>query len=109
MFLLSQGSSLETVDNLPVSDIKNLWIGMSTGLIGPYRDYILTFPLYQQDPKKKKSFEQVFPDINDFMKLRDSKNDHTIAQNAASFLFSNKVAEGSKGPPKWLINALNGD
>ena len=107
MFLLSQGSSLDTVDNLPVSDIKDIWIGMSSGLVGPYKDYILTFPLYQQDPKKKKTFEEVFPDINDFMRLKDSKNltQQEIAKNAASAMLGMRGADGA---PAWLKKAMNG-
>lgn len=81
---------------------------MSSGLIGPYKDYILTFPLIQQDPKKKKTFEQAFPDIDDFMRLRDSKSEDVMAKNAAAFMLSKSVAEGNKGPPKWLIKAMNG-
>ena len=88
--------------------MKNLWISMSTGLVGPYKDYILTFPLIQQDPKKKKTFEQVFPDINDFMRLKDSKSETAMAMNAASSALGKDIAEGSKGPPKWLLKAMNG-
>ena len=104
---MSQGSSLETVDNLPISDMKNIFTMMSVGAVGPYKDYILTFPLYQQDPKKRRTFEEVFPDINDLMKLKDHRNltEHEKSVAAARTMLSMK---GSANAPAWLKKLATG-
>lgn len=80
---------------------------MSAGVVGPYKDYILTYPLYQQDPKRRKSFEQAFPEVNDFMRLRDRHNrtDKEIAMSAASSLLG---MAGAEGAPEWLRKAMQG-
>lgn len=87
--------------------MKNLWVMMSTGAVGPYRDYLLTYPLYQQDPKKRKTFEQVFPDINDMMRLKDSRNptEQEQARMAAATMLA---MPGFESAPKWLKQAMSG-
>ena len=81
---------------------------MSTGAVGPYKDYLLTFPLYQQDPKRKKTFEQIFPDIDDMMRLRDSRNPtpQEMAKGAAATVLG---MPGFEGAPSWLKQAISGE
>ena len=79
---------------------------MSSGVIGPYKDYLITYPMYQQDPKKHKSFEEVWPDINDFMRLRDRKSADQMAKNAAAALLSFPSANKQ---PKWLQEIFSGN
>ena len=80
---------------------------MSVGAVGPYKDFLLTFPLYQQDPKKKKTFEEVFPDINDFMKLKDHRNvtEHEQSIAAARAMLAMR---GSENAPEWLKKLATG-
>ena len=80
---------------------------MSVGAIGPFKDYILTFPLYQQDPKKRKSFEEVFPDINDFMKLKDHRNVTEEEQSIAAAR-AMLAMRGSENAPAWLKKLATG-
>ena len=79
---------------------------MSSGTIGPYKDYILNFPLIQQDPKRRKEFQEVYPDIWDFMQLRDRKNptDQEKAKASLLAMAAMPAADGS-GPPQWLLDA----
>ena len=79
---------------------------MNTGFIGPYKDYMLSFMALPQDPKKRKAFEQLFPHVNDFMKLTDhlAKNEYEIAMSAAAALLSMP----GDGAPQWLRQAASG-
>ena len=87
--------------------MKNIFTMMSVGAIGPFKDYILTFPLYQQDPKKRKSFEEVFPDINDFMKLKDHRNVTEEEQSIAAAR-AMLAMRGSENAPAWLKKLATG-
>ena len=79
---------------------------MNTGFVGPYRDYMLAFMGFQQDPKKRKTFEELFPDVNDFMKLKDHR-DHSanMAMQAAAALLG---MPGGNDAPQWLKKAASG-
>ena len=77
---------------------------MSSGVIGPYKDYILNFPLIQQDPKKRKEFNQIYPTVWDFMHLKDSSSKEEKDKAALRAMLSLRHAEDS-GPPQWLIDA----
>ena len=87
--------------------MKNLWAMLNVGFVGPYKDYLLGFMSLQQDPKKKKSFEEIFPDINDFMRLKDHRNvtQDEMALQAARAMLS---MGDSSGAPEWLKRAASG-
>ena len=80
---------------------------MNTGFVGPYRDYMLAFMGFQQDPKKRKTFEELFPDVNDFMKLKDHRDrtEQDLAMSAAAALLS---MPGNSDAPEWLRRAASG-
>lgn len=80
---------------------------MSTGAVGPYKDYILTYPLIQQDPKKRKSFEEVWPDINDMMKLKDHRN-LTEQEQSIAAARAMLAMRGSENAPAWLKKLATG-
>ena len=92
---------------MPVTDAKNVWLMMNTGFVGPYRDYLLGFMSIQQDPKKRKTIEELFPHVNDFMKLKDhlDQSDRELAISAAAALLS---MPGNSGAPEWLKKAASG-
>ena len=97
-----QGSSLDTVENLPISDAKNIWIMMSTGIEGPYKDYLIAFATTPQDKKQRKEFSKLFPEPYKFMTLHGAsrgKTKHEVAKQAAAALISSDA-------PAWLQEAI---
>lgn len=79
---------------------------LSVGAVGPYKDYLLAFMGFQQDPKKKKSFGELFPDIDDFMRLRDHRQ--ISEAEKAQRLAQQMLMMGSEGAPQWIIDKANG-
>lgn len=92
------------MNNLPSSDIKAIYAMMRAGLVGPYKEYVIAFSTTPQDPKKKKEFREIYPEIYDFMSLKDSRNQtrQDMAKQAAMALMS-------EGMPAWLKESIQGE
>lgn len=119
--MLANGSPLETVDNLPLSDLKNLYAALQQGLWGPFKDYSIAQTLYcslhairdtqvavvmgkKHKPTKPLVFHELFPAIDEAASLgtggesRKIKTENQIAKSAV-------VALGGQAP-KWITDAL---
>jgi hypothetical protein len=116
--MLANGSSLSTVDNLPLDDAKALYVTLQGGLWGPYGDAYKTYATYcaqhlhkevtvavAQGKKYKATqpvqFHKMFPIVEDFHTLGEgqakrekSKRDH-IALQMLSVLPSDNA-------PAWI-------
>ena len=123
--MLANGSPLETVDNLPLSDAKALFSALQLGLIWAGKDYAIASTslsqgngvqqaIYQtHSPKYKPSpsptLADLFPSVEKAMSLssltkkeRDRANEELQAKKAA-------VAVVDSGAPEWLRKAVTGD
>ena len=92
---------------MPTSDMKHIWVMMSAGLIGPYKDYIIAFATTPQDKKTAKPFQKMFKDAYAFMTLDSSQinKERNAAKGAALFaLGGEQIGEA----PQWLKDAAIG-
>ena len=118
--LLASGSSLETVDNLPISDAKLLFASHQMGFIGPSKDYhtamssiqqgnLVQQAIYQSNSPKYKptpvpTLDTMFPMMEQIMNLseitlKERTKDEDIAKKAAAALVNS-------GAPDWLKQAI---
>lgn len=120
--MLSNGSDLSTVDNLSIEDAKALYVGLQTGLWGPYGEAQKTYVLYcsqhlqkevtvavasgkKYKPTPVREFHEVFPTYEDFLTLgngesiRKSKEEHSLAISLLTTL-------PNEGAPAWLKEML---
>ena len=91
--MLANGSTLETVDQLPMSDAKAMWVMIAAGIIGPYKEYGIAFSTTPRDKKtKNKPFRHFYPHIDDWWKCKppvdhnNRRQQEEIARNAAKSL-----------------------
>ena len=75
---------------------------MSTGVEGPYKDYIIAYSTTPQDKKQRKEFPKLFPEVHKFMTLHGAsrgKTQRELAQQAAMALVNSDA-------PAWLQEAM---
>jgi hypothetical protein len=120
VILLTAGSPLETVDNLPLSDAKLIFASHQLGFVGPSKDYHLAASTLQQgnavqqaiyqsqNPKYKATplptLDEMFPMFEQLMSLSDEPKaqrnaEEDIAKQAAAALVNS-------GAPDWLKQAI---
>lgn len=116
--MLANGSSLSTVDDLPLEDAKALYETLRNGLWGPYGNFYQCYNSYLSSHMNKEvavavasgkkykatkplAFHELFPTVDDYMTLgqgvvvRKVKTKKAIATNALLSL-------PSEGAPDWL-------
>tara|TARA_R110000868_G_C10659750_1_gene745706 strand:- start:73 stop:441 length:369 start_codon:yes stop_codon:yes gene_type:complete len=116
--MLANGSSLSTVDELPLEDAHALYTTLRNGLWGPYGNFYQSYNTYlsmhmnkevavavasgkKYKATKPLAFHELFPVVDDYMTLgqgvvvREVKTKKSIA---ASALLSLPV----DGAPEWL-------
>lgn len=121
--LLANGSSLTTVDELPLEDAQNLYVALQAGLWGPFSHsrnvYLLLAQLHlnkevaiaaasgkKYRPSEFPEFHKIFPDIEDYQSLgtgevrRERKLAEQMAKKAA-------LAIPMEGAPSWLKEAMS--
>ena len=119
--MLANGSSLATVDNLPLDDAKQLFMTLHGGLWGPYGEANMAYSNYcslhlnkevavavasgkKYKPTPAMKFHEMFPNIDEYMTMgagterRVELKKVSIAKKAAATLTIS-------GAPAWLIEA----
>ena len=119
--MLANGSSLSTVDELPLEDAKDLYTTLRNGLWGPYGNFYQSYNNYLSSHMNKEvaiavasgkkykatkplAFHELFPVVDDYMTLgqgavvRQVKTKKNIAASALMSL-------PSEGAPAWLKEA----
>ena len=115
--LLSQGSSLETVNNLSHAEMKSLYYALKNGLWGYSKDYSLSYQNYLMqhsisqtiiasvagkkfNPVPAKEFHQVYEPVERMMTLgRGQKQRDRMENPAIKTLMSLK-------PPKHILDRI---
>ena len=123
--LLANGSSLTTVDNLPIEDVIDLYQTLRAGLWGPYGETYRAYNTYLSlhmnkevavavaSGKKYKAtkpldFHELFPVIDDYMTLGDGK-DSRKAKKTQSMATRALLSMPIEGAPQWLREAAEGE
>ena len=81
---MAQGTPIQSVDNMPMSDFANVWIAYQRGLAGPYKDYIIAYNLNPPRNKNKKiiPFDKIFPDVDSCLRLKGNVRKQTEEEKA---------------------------
>lgn len=120
-FMLANGSSLSTVDELPIEDAKDLYTTLRNGLWGPYgasyRAYNTYLSMHMNKEvavavasgKKYKAtaplaFHELFPTVDDYMTLGRGKELRGV-KSKKSMATSALLSLPSEGAPAWLKQA----
>ena len=120
-FMLANGSSLSTVDELPLEDAKALYVTLRNGLWGPYgasyRSYNTYLSMHMNKEvavavasgKKYKAtkpleFYELFPTVDDYMTLGLGKEIRKV-KTKKSMAVSALMSIPSEGAPAWLKQA----
>ena len=116
--MLANGSSLSTVDELPLEDAKDLYTTLRNGLWGPYGNFYQSYNTYlamhmnkevaiavasgkKYKATKPLAFHEMFPVVDEFMTLgqgeivRKVKTKKSMATQAL-------LSIPSEGAPAWL-------
>ena len=119
--MLANGSSLTTVDDLPLEDAKALYETLRSGLWGPYGETYRNYNLYLASHMNKEvavavasgkkykatqpiAFHDLYPIVDDYMTLgrgkivRNVKSDKSLATQAL-------MSIPTEGAPAWLVAA----
>lgn len=119
--MLANGSSLSTVDELPLEDAQALYTTLRNGLWGPYGNFYQSYNTYlsmhmnkevavavasgkKYKATKPLAFHELFPVVDEYMTLgqgvvvREVKSKKSIATNALLSL-------PNDGAPAWLVAA----
>ena len=119
--MLANGSSLSTVDELPLEDAHALYATLRNGLWGPYGNFYQSYNTYlsmhmnkevavavasgkKYKATKPLAFHELFPVVDDYMTLgqgvvvREVKTKKSIATSALLSL-------PTDGAPAWLVAA----
>ena len=105
--MLFNGSPLETVDQLPMSDAKAIWCMVSAGIIGPYAQYGIAFATTPRDKKSKnKKFEHFYPHVADWWNCKPPVDHNNRRQQEE---MARRAAESlSAGMPDHIRKKLLG-
>tara|TARA_R110000824_G_scaffold44036_3_gene128450 strand:+ start:1225 stop:1614 length:390 start_codon:yes stop_codon:yes gene_type:complete len=119
--MLANGSSLATVDSLPIEDAKALYASLRAGLWGPYGTTLHAYNTYlslhmnkevavavasgkKYNPTKPLEFHELFPVIDEHMTLGDGERQRSAKKYdnmATRALLSMPIT----GAPAWLRDA----
>ena len=116
--MLANGSSLSTVDELPLEDAKALYVTLQGGLWGPYGQAYQVYSLYCSQHLQKEvavavaqgkkykatpvlSFHKMFPVVEDFHSLGEgqAKREKSKRDNIALQMLSVLPSEDA---PAWI-------
>lgn len=119
--MLANGSSLSTVDALPIEDAKALYVTLQGGLWGPYGNAHNVYTIYCSQHLQKEvavavasgkkykatpaiPFHEMFPIVEDFYSLGtgEARRVRAKEKNLASQMLSVLPSEGA---PEWLLEA----
>jgi len=118
--MLANGSSLATVDDLPLDDAHNLYVTLQAGLWGPYGVAQANYTQFAQahlsketavaiaSGKKYKAtplieFHKLYAELEDYQSLGAGKSSRSVAK-AASLAKSALLSIPLEGAPKWLTS-----
>lgn len=119
--MLANGSSLSTVDDLPLEDAHALYATLRNGLWGPYGGFYQNYNTYLAAHMSKEvaiavasgkkfkatkplAFHEMFPVVDDYMTLgmgkvvRQVKTKNNMAKSAL-------LSIPTEGAPAWLLAA----
>lgn len=116
--LLSQGSDLTTVDELPIEDAKALYETLRNGLWGPYGGAMQAYNSYLSSHMQKEvavaiasgkkfkatkplAFHELFPVIDEYMTLGMGKSVREV-KTKSSMASQALLSLPSEGAPAWL-------
>lgn len=119
--MLANGSSLSTVDDLPIEDAKALYVTLQGGLWGPYGEARSVYTLYCSQHLQKEvtvavaagkkykptpviKFHELFPILEDFhsLGLGEIERGQSKKNNLALQMLSVLPTDGA---PSWLLEA----
>lgn len=117
--MLANGSSLSTVDDLPIEDAKALYVTLQGGLWGPYGDARNVYTIYCSQHLQKEvavavasgkkykatpaiPFHEMFPVLEDFHSLGSGETERKRAKKN-NIAFQMLSVLPSEGAPDWLL------
>lgn len=123
--MLANGSSLSTVDELPIEDAKALYETLRSGLWGVYGDTYRNYNTYLSmhmnkevavavaSGKKYKAtkpleFHELYPIVDDYMTLGLGKEFRKV-KTKSSIAARALLSIPSEGAPKWLREAAEAE
>lgn len=123
-YLLASGSPIETVDGLGMSDYQDIYLLISHGMVGPYKDYAGHYHNYlsshqqtqqlvgsiqgvlgnKYKPQKPVQFHEMYPEIDKFMNMGERQAQVQEKPNLAKKLLKNF---GGQGVPDRLKGQIS--
>lgn len=119
--MLANGSSLTTVDDLPLEDAKALYETLRSGLWGPYGETYRNYNLYLSAHMSKEvavavasgkkykatqpvAFHDLYPVVDDYMTLGQGKLSRQV-KTKDSMAKQALLSLPTEGAPAWLLAA----